>query len=120
MSARVIVLTCRWSNVAEIASGRTVAGSARAGFAGQQICIFGAGAHLRDAMADAKRTRDRNGASEFGPGFSRDRSDVAPLVDRSHRRAAEAVRVPIPVTSGRPHPGRDRPHLADEHAKAGG
>jgi hypothetical protein len=41
--------------------------------------------HLVDAMADAKRTRDREGASEFGPGPSRHRADVAPLVDRRHR-----------------------------------
>lgn len=41
---------------------------------------------LLDAMADAKRGRgDRDGASEYGPGRSRSRADVAPLVDRRHR-----------------------------------
>lgn len=41
---------------------------------------------LLDAMADAKRgSRDRQGASEYGPGRSRSRADVAPLVDRRHR-----------------------------------
>lgn len=42
-------------------------------------------AHLREAMDDAKRSRDRRGASEFGPGLSRNRADVAPLVNRAHR-----------------------------------
>lgn len=42
--------------------------------------------HVLDAMADAKRgRRDRDGASEFGPGRSRNRADVAPLVNREHR-----------------------------------
>jgi hypothetical protein len=41
--------------------------------------------HVLDAMSDAKRTPDRNGASEYGPGLSRSRADVAPLVDRRHR-----------------------------------
>ncbi|MBS1695765.1 MAG: hypothetical protein JST91_26510 [Actinobacteria bacterium] len=41
--------------------------------------------HVLDAMADAKRSPDRAGASEFGPGPSRSRADVAPLVDRRHR-----------------------------------
>jgi hypothetical protein len=41
--------------------------------------------HLREAMADAKRAPDRDGASEFGPGRSRNRADVAPLVNRAHR-----------------------------------
>ncbi|OPX12848.1 hypothetical protein [Mycobacterium sp. AT1] len=42
--------------------------------------------HVLDAMADAKRGRgERDGASEFGPGPSRNRADVAPLVNRAHR-----------------------------------
>lgn len=46
-------------------------------------------------------------ASEFGPGLSRNRAEVAPLVDREHRRAAEAVSTPIrlaPSRRGRPRP----------------
>jgi hypothetical protein len=41
--------------------------------------------HLREATNAAKRTPDRYGASEFGPGRSRNRADVAPLVNRAHR-----------------------------------
>ena len=41
--------------------------------------------HMREAMNTAKRSRDRRGASEFGPGLSRKRADVAPLVNRAHR-----------------------------------
>lgn len=41
--------------------------------------------HVLDAMADAKLKPNRAGASEFGPGPSRNRADVAPLVNRRHR-----------------------------------
>lgn len=68
---------------------------------------------LLDAMADAKRQPLREDASEYGPGISRDRTEVAPLVDRSHRRAAQSIGVPVPMTSNRPHAGPARPHLAD-------
>ncbi|BBZ34120.1 hypothetical protein MCNF_27250 [Mycolicibacterium confluentis] len=64
-----------------------------------------------NAIHDAKTRSDRAGASEFGPGLSRNRQDVAPLVNRNHRRTASPP--PIKVTSARPHPGRPRPRLAD-------
>ena len=42
--------------------------------------------HVLDAMADTKRGRNElAGASEFGPGRSHNRADVAPLADRRHR-----------------------------------
>jgi len=66
---------------------------------------------LIDAMHDAKARGDRSGASEFGPGPSRDRHDVAPLVNRAHRR--NSAPPPVAVSSNRPHPGRPRPRLAD-------
>lgn len=66
---------------------------------------------LIDAMHDAKAHGDRAGASEYGPGPSRNRGDVAPLVNRDHRRSSAPPAVE--VTSARPHAGRPRPRLAD-------
>lgn len=66
---------------------------------------------LIDAMTDAKARGDRFGASEYGPGPSRNRDDVAPMVNRDHRRSSTPP--PVEVTSARPHAGRPRPRLAD-------
>lgn len=66
---------------------------------------------LIDAMRDAKAHGDRASASEYGPGLSRNRVDVAPLVNRNHRRNSGPP--PVEVSSARPHAGRPRPRLAD-------
>ncbi len=67
--------------------------------------------HLREAIEDAKRRPDRPGESEFGLGPAVDREEVAPLVNRAHRR--NSAPPPVPIKPIRPRPGLTNPHLAD-------
>ena len=41
--------------------------------------------HMPPEISAAKRTPERRGASEFGPGPSRNGAEVAPQVNRDHR-----------------------------------